>query len=167
LELAVSGHLAVEFLSVLTGVQIIAVDRDEAALKLADAKGADVCLPSDETTAERIKDATRGLGALAVLDFVGIDATLAMAAQSVRRMGRIVTVGIGGGVYPFSYATFPQGCSLMTVLGGSTAELANVVALAEAGKIKPHTQRFALAEVHTLYEKLHASGIAGRAVLIP
>ena len=114
------GHLAVEFISVLSGAQIIAVDRDEQALKLAAEKGASLCLPSDETTAKQIKEATGGLGAMAVIDFVGIDATLTMAAQSLRRTGRIVMVGIGGGVLPFSYKTLPPGCSLMTVLGGST-----------------------------------------------
>jgi propanol-preferring alcohol dehydrogenase len=161
------GHLAVEFLSVLSGAQIIAVDRDEKALKIAAEKGASLCLPSDESTAERIKDATRGLGAMAVLDFVGIDATLAMAAQSLRHMGLIVVVGIGGDVLPFSYNTIPRGCALMTVLGGSTRELAEVVALAEAGKVKPHIQRFSLEEVDVVYKKLQANEIAGRAVLIP
>ena len=161
------GHLAVEFLSVLCGAQIIAVDRDEKALKLAAEKGASLCLPSDETTAKQIKEATRGLGAMAVLDFVGIDATLAMAAQSLRYMGRVVLVGIGGGVLPISYTTLPKGSSLMTVLGGSTGELAEVVTLAESGKVKPHIERFSLEEVGTVYRKLQANEIAGRAVLIP
>jgi propanol-preferring alcohol dehydrogenase len=157
----------VEFLSVLSGAHIVAVDRDEKALKIAAEKGANLCLPSDENTAKQIKDATSGLGAMAVLDFVGIDATLAMAAQSLRHMGQIVVIGIGGGVLPFSYNTLPKGCSLMTVLGGSTRELAEVVALAESGKVKPHIQRFTLDDVDVVYKKLQANEIAGRAVLIP
>lgn len=55
----------------------------------------------------------------AFIAFVEIDATLSMVAQSLRRTGRIVMVGIGGGVLPFSYNVLPQGCSLMTVLGGA------------------------------------------------
>jgi propanol-preferring alcohol dehydrogenase len=161
------GRLAVEFLSGLSGARIIAVDREEGALKMAAEKGADLCLPSDETTVEQIMEATNGLGAMAVLDFVGIDATLAMAAGALCRMGRIVVVGIGGGVLPFSYTTLPQGAQIMTVLGGSTGELAEVVALAEAGKIKPHMQRFSLQEISTVYELLQANKITGRAVLIP
>lgn len=39
--------------------------------------------------------------------------------------------------------------------------------LAEAGKLKPQIQRFALEEVETVYKKLQANEIAGRAVLIP
>ena len=76
-------------------------------------------------------------------------------------------VGIGGGVLPFSYKTLPPGCSLMTVLGDSTGELAEVVTLAESGKVKPHIERFSLEEVDTVYRKLQANEIAGRAVLIP
>jgi propanol-preferring alcohol dehydrogenase len=45
------GHLAVEFLSVLSGARIIAVDREEKSLQMARDKGADLCLPSDGTTA--------------------------------------------------------------------------------------------------------------------
>lgn len=66
------GHLAVEFLRELTAAKIIAVDRDEAALELAADRGADLCLPSDKTTVQRVMEATNGLGAMAVLDVVGI-----------------------------------------------------------------------------------------------
>jgi propanol-preferring alcohol dehydrogenase len=161
------GHLAVEFLRELTGVKIIAVDRDEQALELAADRGAHVCLRSDERAAQGIREETDGLGAMAVLDFVGIDETMAMAAQSLRRMGRIVTIGIGGGVFPFTFAAVPQGASLITTLGGSTSELAEVIALAEAGRVKPRVERFPLDRVAEVYEKLRDSEISGRAVVIP
>ena len=161
------GHLAVEFLRELTAAKIIAVDRDERALEMARERGADLCLPSDENTVQQIMDATDGVGAMAILEFVGIDATMAMAAQSLRQMGRIVLVGIGGGVLPLAFNTLPEGCSLMTTMGGSKAELAEVVALAEAGMVTPHTTRFPLDQAVDVYEKLHANEIVGRAVLIP
>lgn len=161
------GHLAIEFLRELCGAKIIAVDMDEKALEMAAARGADVCLPSDESTHELILHETRGLGAMAILDFVGANATLAVANQSLRKMGRLVIVGIGGGTLPLNYMTWPQGSTVMTVLGGSTAELAEVVALAEAGKVKSRITRFPLSEVSSVYEKLHANEISGRAVLVP
>lgn len=161
------GHLAVEFLRELCAAKIIAVDMDKKALEMAAARGAEVCLPSDERTPELIHQETGGLGAMAILDFVGVDATLAMANQSLRKMGKLVIVGIGGGTLPVNYMTWPQGCSVVTVLGGSTAELAEVVALAEAGKVKSHITRFPLSDVNSVYEKLHANEISGRAVLVP
>lgn len=161
------GHLAVEFLHVLSGAQIIAVDKGDKALKRAKDKGADICLTSDEETASKIIELTGGLGASAVIDFVGIDDTLKMGVQSIGRMGRIIVVGIAGGVFPFSYAAVPQGSSIMTIIGGSTSELAEVVSLAEAGRIKPNIQRFSLDEIDTVYKKLLNHEIEGRAVIIP
>lgn len=161
------GHLAVGLLHELSGAQLIAVDRSEDALALAAERGADLCLPSDETTVDEIKKATGGLGATAVLEVVGIDATLRMAVGCLRRMGRVVMLGIGGGSYPLGYTSIPAGASMMATLGGSTAELAEVVALAEAGRLKAHTTRFPLDEAPTVFEKLENGEITGRAVLIP
>ena len=76
-------------------------------------------------------------------------------------------IRVGGGVFEFSYAGFPEGCSLMTVLGGSTGELAEVVALAEAGKVKPRIERLPLEDVSAVCQKLQANEMTGRAVLIP
>lgn len=161
------GHLAVEFLRELTGATIIAVDRSDEALELAADRGADICLPSDETTVARVREATRGLGVMAVLDIVGIDATMRMAAESLRSRGRIVVVGIGGGMYPFGYTTIPRGASVMTTLGGSNSELAEVVALAESGRLRPQTTKFSLDEAPEVFAMLQAGQIGGRAVLVP
>ena len=161
------GHLAVEFLRELTGAKIIGVDRSEAALQLAADRGADLCLPSDDTTAGKIMEATNGRGATAVLEMVGIDATLKMAVQCLRQRGRVVMVGIGGGSYPLSYTSINAGASMISSVGGSMAEMAEVIVLAEAERLKPHTTKFALDEAPTVLKKLKKGKISGRAVLIP
>jgi len=161
------GHFALEFLRELCGATLIAVDVDEKALALAAEQGAHITLPSDETAAGEIRKATRGLGATAVLDFVGVDATLALAAQAVRKLGRIVVVGIGGGTLPLQYGALPMGASVTTILGGSTGELAEVVALAEADRIHPRIEKFPMEEATKVYEQLHEGKITGRAVLTP
>jgi propanol-preferring alcohol dehydrogenase len=161
------GHLGVAFLRELSGAQIIAVDRDPAALQMASGLGAHVCLPSDDTTVEQVKALTNGLGATVVLDFVGLDATLEIASQIVRKHGQIVLVGIGGGSLPFHFFALPAGCSIVATLGGTTSELAEIVALAEAGRVTPHIHKFPLDEVVSVYEQLEANQIKGRAVLVP
>jgi len=161
------GHFAIEFLRELSAAQIIAIDRDDKARKMARERGAEVCLKSDETVAEHVRDTTSGLGAMAVLDFVGIDSTMLLATQIVRRRGEIVVVGMGGGVLPFQNGLTPYGCSLTYTLGGSTSELMEIVALAESGRIKPHIEKFALDDIDAVYERLHNNEISGRAVLIP
>jgi propanol-preferring alcohol dehydrogenase len=161
------GHLGVAFLRELSGAQIIAVDRDSAALEMARDLGAHVCLPSDDTTVEQVKALTGDLGATVVLDFVGLDSTLEIASQIVRKHGQIVLVGIGGGSLPFHFFALPAGCSIVATLGGTTSELAEIVALAEAGRVTPHVQKFSLDEVVSVYEQLEANQIKGRAVLVP
>ena len=44
----------------------------------------------------------------------------------------------------------------MTTMDGSTAEIFEVVALAEAGKLKSAVTRFPLDQAVNVYEKLHA-----------
>jgi propanol-preferring alcohol dehydrogenase len=120
-----------------------------------------------EKAVAEVKKATHGFGAMVVIDLVGTDATLAMAAQMVRKRGQIVVVGLGGGVLPFHYGSLPYGCSLVSTLGGSTGELVEVVSLAETGRIEAAVERYRLEEIGEVYEKLEKGQIAGRAVLVP
>lgn len=161
------GHMAVEFLRELSGTTIIALDVNERALEMATDRGAHHTLPSDEKAEAGIRKLTGGLGATAVLDFVGIDATLALAAKVVRRRGQLVGVGIGGGVLPFTFGGIPHAVSATYLLGGSTTELAEVVALAEQGRIAPHIQQFRFDQADEVFRRLHDGEIEGRAVLVP
>ncbi len=161
------GHLAVEFLRELCGARIIAVDVSESSLAMARDRGADLCLQSGDNVAQEVRAATAGLGAMAVLDFVGIDSTLMLAAQVVRRRGEIVVVGMGGGMLPLQNGVVPYGCSITHTLGGSTAELSEIVALAESGRITPQVSEFPLADIDEVYRRLHDGEIAGRAVIVP
>jgi propanol-preferring alcohol dehydrogenase len=161
------GQMAIEFLRELCSAKIIATARTEESLATAKELGAHLCIPSDDRAAEEIRKATRGLGAMVVLDFVGVDATLSLAAQVVRTQGQIVVIGIGGGTLPFQYGALPFGCTLVSTLGGSTGELTEIVALAEAGRLNPNIERYKLADVAEVYEKLHNGQITGRAVIEP
>ena len=129
--------------------------------------GADICLQSNDQTASEIKKASQGLGAMAVLDFVGADPTLALAVQVTRKCGQIVGVGLGGGTLPVQVGALPWGMTVVTTLGGSTSELAEAVALAEAGRIAPKIEKFQLDDVAEVYRKLETNEITGRAVLVP
>ncbi len=161
------GHMSIQILRELSGCQIVVVDTNEAALEMAHELGAHICLPSDDNTAAEIRKATGGLGAMVTFDFVGVDATLAMAAQAARQRGEIVLIGIGGGTLPFQFGTLPYACSVVTTYGGSTGELTELIALAEAGRIQPHIEEFPLDQVAAVYERLQQGDITGRAVLRP
>ncbi|MFG2517588.1 zinc-binding dehydrogenase [Streptomyces sp. NPDC048527] len=84
--------------------------------------GADEALLSTPEAAAEIRDRTSGRGADVVLDFVGSDATLNMAAEMVKRIGLISMVGRGGGTLvlqsPERAARHLGGCSLRKWLPG-------------------------------------------------
>jgi propanol-preferring alcohol dehydrogenase len=161
------GQMAIQYLRELCGAQIIAMARSEKSLKMAETLGAHLTITSDEKAVDELKKATSGLWAMVVIDFVGNDSTLAMAAHMTRKQGQISVVGLGGGTLPFRPGGLPFGCSLVTTLGGTTGELAEVVALAEAGRIEPQIERYPLDQVSDVYEKLEKGEITGRAVLSP
>src|SRR5690349_12351406 len=63
------GHIAVQCLRALTAAEVIAVDPDPEALKLATDSGAHHLVPADETQANRVRELTDGAGAEVVIDF--------------------------------------------------------------------------------------------------
>lgn len=161
------GHLAVQMLRALSPATVIAVDQREDALRLAESVGAHHGVVSDGDAAATIRDLSGGQGADVVLDCVGVDATLALGAAAARVLGQLTIVGIGGGTLPMSFFTIPYEVSVATTYWGTLPELHEVLALARAGTITPHVTRFGLDEAPTVYERLAAGGIEGRAVIVP
>lgn len=161
------GQFAVQLLRVLTAATIVAVDTSEEKLKLAREFGADETLLSNDETAGKIKDLTNGVGVEVVLDFVGINPTLALAANVTRKQGQVIMIGLGGGTYPAAYRKVPLGATFAITMGASLGELREVVSLAEAGRIKLKTERFPLEKVEEVYKRMEANQLKGRAVVLP
>ncbi|RLB21472.1 MAG: NAD(P)-dependent alcohol dehydrogenase, partial [Deltaproteobacteria bacterium] len=79
----------------------------------------------------------------------------------------IVIVGRGQGSFEFKHCALPYGATMSTTFGGSKLELMHLVALAEAGRIKPRITRYPLSEVDKVFEMLRNGEIVGRAVIVP
>jgi propanol-preferring alcohol dehydrogenase len=161
------GHMGIQILRALSAAQIVAVDQRPSALELAASVGADRVVESGDSAAAEIRSLTGGRGAEVVLDFVGVEATMALAAAVVRPLGHLTVVGIGGGSLPFGFWSVPYEASLATTYWGSVTELMEVLALAESGHISAHAQQFPLDEAPSVYEKLAAGELTGRAVIVP
>jgi propanol-preferring alcohol dehydrogenase len=161
------GHLAIQLLAALTPTRIVAVDARPEALVLAHDAGACRAVAAGPDATAAVRDATHGRGADVVLDFVGTDETLALAAASARSLSDVTLVGIGGGSHPFGFFTSPYEVSFATTYWGSTVELLEVIALAEAGRIRARTTEFPLADVAHAYHDLERGSIDGRAVVVP
>lgn len=161
------GHIGIQMLTALSPARVIAVDTAADKLVLAREVGAAHTVAAGAEAASAILELTQGQGAELVVDFVGADSTLALAAKIGRKQGHLTVVGLAGGKLPFDFFALPYECSLATTYWGTLPELMEVIALAEAGKIKPHIQAFPLDQAAEAYRLLKQGKLAGRAVIDP
>lgn len=161
------GHMAVQLLKALSPARIVAVDRDESKLELAREVGADHQVLSAEGAAEEIRKISGGYGCELVVDNVGVQQTVDLAAAVSRPLGDIALVGIGGGTLGVGFFTVPQEASVATTYWGSVVELQEVVSLAQRGLIEVHVERFSLDGALEAYAKLERGEVDGRAVIVP
>jgi propanol-preferring alcohol dehydrogenase len=163
------GSFAVQFLRVLSPTRVVAVDTNPVRLSFARELGAhDVVSGVDEGTVQALRTLSGGQGAEAVLDFVGVDATIAAGLASVRPTGSFACVGAGGGTFkgPW-YGGLPREADVFTFQGSTIAHAHEVMALAEAGLIRNEVDLFSLPQVAEAYEKLDRGELRGRAVVTP
>jgi alcohol dehydrogenase, propanol-preferring len=162
------GAFAIQFLKALSPVRVVAVDPDPARLEVAVARGADdVVAGVDRGTVPALLELSGG-GAAAVLDFVGVDATIAAGLGAVRPAGAYGLVGAGMGTFarPW-YGGLPRDAEVFTFQGSSRSDVEDVLALADTGHLVIDTEQFALADVADAYAALHRGGLRGRVVVVP
>jgi len=143
------------------GARVLAVDPREPAREAALEVGADSTAHPDEVKDKGIADV--------VVDFVGTEATLALGKDLLGVGGRFVAVAGGSEPIPMTATDLMHGGrAFLGSYSTTMADLARVVALAEAGRLKPVvSRREPLAAAPDVLEDLRAGRIVGRAVLIP
>lgn len=159
------GVYGIQFLKLLTSTRVFALDVAQPRLDIARLMGADETMRSDKTSAERILDLTRGRGADAIIDFVGSDETLALAARVSRPQGRIVLVGMEGGTLKVGWGAMATSCEFAISMGSTRADLSAVCYLAAEGKLRIDLERFRFDDVQTAYDRLRKGQLSGRAVV--
>jgi propanol-preferring alcohol dehydrogenase len=161
------GHMAIQILAAVSATRIVAVDQSAEALELARTVGAAHTVLAGPSATAEIRDLTKNQGTDLVLDLVGADSTIALAVSVARRLSDVTIVGIGGGSFAFSFFTVPYEVSLATTYWGSLSELREVLALAEAGKVRAHVERFTLDDAPKAYQRMAEGTLRGRAVIVP
>lgn len=163
------GHMAVQILKALTPARLIAGDIDDEKLAHARALGADhtVNTRDSKRAVEEIRGLVGARGAAVALDFVGAQPTIDLCARIVGRASRLTIVGLGGGTLHYAANKPPYGCEVSVPYWGSRTELMEVIALAEAGRIKADVETFPLEQAVDVYQRLRDGRIHGRAVLVP
>jgi NAD+-dependent secondary alcohol dehydrogenase Adh1 len=161
------GHLGIQCLRALTSARVIAVDRDPKARSLATECGAHEVVDADGTHVQRVRELTDGIGAQAVIDFVGegdaVDDSLAM----VRPRGTYFVVGYGG---ELRVPTFNLVLPEISVVGnavGTHDDLRELIALVAAGHVTVRSHRYELEEYADAMADLEHGDMYGRGVLVP
>lgn len=159
------GAYAVQWLRLLTGARIVAVDARPERLEAARRLGAAEVLAAGEKLSRRLAEVVGPDGADAVLDFVGDDATLRAAMRNAAPLGSIALVGQGFGTAQVRWGALPHDCDLFIPQGATIAELHDVIALARTGQVEIEVEPFAFDDVEAAYARLRAATLNGRAVV--
>jgi NAD+-dependent secondary alcohol dehydrogenase Adh1 len=161
------GHIGIQCLAALTSTKIIVVDRNPEALELARAIGADETVVADGNHIEAVKDLTDGNGGTVVFDFVAEQGAEQDAWQMTAPAGHQFVIGYGG---EFRAPTLDFVAGEKNVIGnivGTYNDLAELMVLAQAGKVTLHTRQYALEDAVQALDDLDHGRVRGRAILIP
>jgi NAD+-dependent secondary alcohol dehydrogenase Adh1 len=161
------GHIGVQVLKALCAAAIIAIDRSETALKLAQECGADHLVKADDGAVDAVLSITGGLGAQAVIDFVGEGDSVANGLRMTRNAGYYYIVGYGGKVEISTMEMIVTEKSIVGNLVGTYSDLVELMALADRGLVKLATRDYRLADANVALHDLKNGQVKGRAVLIP
>jgi NAD+-dependent secondary alcohol dehydrogenase Adh1 len=101
-----------------------------------------------------------------ILAFVGEDDVPAQALAMVKMGGYYFVVGYGGTIEVPTMEMITTE-NIIGNLGGTTAELWELVALAGEGKVWLTTRHYALGEINEAILDLREGRIKGRGVLVP
>ncbi len=161
------GHIGVQCLSALTATTIIVVDRHPDALKLAEQIGADHTVVADGGQVEAVKDLTGGRGAHVVLDFVAEQGAEQDGWNMTREAGSYFVIGYGGTLHIPTLDIISTERNIIGNIVGTYNELAELMDLAQAGKVTLHTRTYPLDAATEALADLDAGRIRGRAILVP
>jgi NAD+-dependent secondary alcohol dehydrogenase Adh1 len=161
------GHIGVQCLAALTATTIIVVDRNPAALQLAGQLGAQHTVVADGTQVQAVADLTGGAGADVVLDFVAEQDAEQDGWAMTRRAGSYFVIGYGGTVHIPTLDIISTERNIIGNIVGTYNDLAELMALAQAGKVTLHTRTYPLADAGDAIADLDAGRVRGRAILVP
>jgi len=161
------GHIGVQCLAALTATRIIVVDRSPDALKLAEQLGAQHTVVSDGRHVDAVKDLTGGNGAEVVLDFVAEQGAEMDGWNMTAAGGSYFVIGYGGQLEIPTLDIISTERNIIGNIVGTYNELAELMALAQAGKVTLHTRAYPLDAAVEALADLDAGRVRGRAILVP
>jgi NAD+-dependent secondary alcohol dehydrogenase Adh1 len=160
------GHIGIQCLNALTATSIIVVDRNPDALKLAEQLGARHTVVADGGQVAAVKDLTGGRGADVVLDFVAEQGAEADGWAMTAEAGSYFVIGYGGTLTIPTLDIISTERNIIGNIVGTYNDLAELMVLAQEGKVTLHTRTYPLAEAREALADLDAGRVRGRAILV-
>ena len=160
------GHIGIQCVAALTAADLIVVDRNPDALKLAEQLGAAHTVVADGSHLAAIKDLTKG-GAHVVFDFVAEQGAENEGWAMTRRAGSYYVIGYGGELHIPTLDVIGTERNVIGNIVGTYNDLAELMVLAQAGKVTLHTRAYPLTQAAEALADLDAGRVRGRAILVP
>jgi NAD+-dependent secondary alcohol dehydrogenase Adh1 len=161
------GHIGVQCLAALTATTIIVVDRNPDALKLAEQLGARHTVVADGNQVAAVRELTGGNGAQVVLDFVAEQGAENDGWAMTGRAGSCFVIGYGGTVQIPTLDIISTERNIIGNIVGTYNDLAELMALAQDGRVTLHTKAYPLDAAPDALADLDAGRVRGRAILVP
>jgi NAD+-dependent secondary alcohol dehydrogenase Adh1 len=161
------GHIGIQCLAALTATRIIVVDRNPDALKLAEQLGAHHTVVADGGQVQVVADLTDGAGAEVVLDFVAEQGAENDGWNMTGRAGSYFVIGYGGTLHVPTLDIISTERNIIGNIVGTYNELAELMVLAQEGKVTLHTRTYPLDAAPEALADLDAGRVRGRAILVP
>ncbi|MDV8058309.1 MULTISPECIES: NAD(P)-dependent alcohol dehydrogenase [unclassified Rhodococcus (in: high G+C Gram-positive bacteria)] len=161
------GHIGIQVLEALSPAELIVIDRNADAVKLALTLGADHAVVADGSQVDQIMELTGGFGAEVVLDFVGEGGSTAEGLAMTRRAGDYHVVGYGENIDVPTIDLISEEKNIVGNLVGPYNDLCDLMSLAARGAVNLHTQTYALDDFQSAIDDLDNGRVRGRAILVP
>jgi NAD+-dependent secondary alcohol dehydrogenase Adh1 len=163
------GHIGIQCLKALTATEIIVVDPSEPALELAREVGADHAIRVERGGAhvDAVKELTDGVGADAIIDFVGEKGAIEDGIEMVQDGGFYYVIGYGENVNVPTIDIISREISFIGNLVGTYVDLQDLMTLTAQGKVTLHTSTYPLDAINDAMADLDQGRLQGRGILVP
>jgi propanol-preferring alcohol dehydrogenase len=158
------GHMAVQYAKAM-GLNVVAVDIDDAKLKLAESLGAALTVNAREVDPAAFIQKEIG-GAQGVLVTAVSNKAFQQAMGMVRRGGTVSLNGLPPGDFPLSiFDTVLNGITVRGSIVGTRLDLQEALDFAADGKVRATVATDRLENVNDVFDRMRRGEIEGRIVL--
>jgi len=160
------GHIGIQCLAALSAARIVVVDKNAEALKLAEQIGAHDTVVADGEHVAAVQELTGG-GAQVVFDYVAEQGAEMDGWHMTAPDGSYYVIGYGGELRIPTLDIIATERNIVGNIVGTYTDLAELMVLAQAGRVTLHTQKYPLDQAVDALHDLDAGRVRGRAILVP